>query len=480
MKTTLRLTTLIGLVALSIGLVNLRVRADDGVTPQNAQLIYRIYIPGISKAAGIAATATPRQTATATPKTTAAPALTPTTRPSPSPTPGGPTATPLPPGTVDLKINSLEVTQGIQTDANSVPLVAGRTSVLRAYAQTTSSAATANVSLSIAASRDGVPLAGSPLVIGPRTVSPSPTRGTFDSSFNVTLPAVWLSGRVVLTATVDSAGTVNEIDETNNTASATLSFANVPPLDVMIVPIRYNHTPTAQTYPAPTVDSISASIMQIYPVPSVNIAWHAAVLFSGDLSGSNAWGTLLDQVTALRQSEIGTNSPRLYYALVPIQNTAGRWFNSGIAGIGWVGGNRASVGLDLGGTSGGFVAAHELGHNLGRNHAPCGGAAGADANFPYAGGSIGQIGLDVLLSRVWTPANPDNAKDVIVAPAPCARQRAVWSASDLLPLEVNRLQIEVQRAPCFVAPEGQWRVAGGGTDESLRLSARILQADEAG
>jgi hypothetical protein len=244
-------------------------------------------------------------------------------------------------------------------------------------------------------------------------VSPSPARGTFDSSFNLTLPAAWLSGRVSLTATVDSAGAVAEVSETNNTTSATFTYVSVPPLDVMIVPIRYTHTPNGQVYPAPTADTISVVITKLYPVPSVNLSWHTPVNFTGDLSGSSAWNTLLNQVTSLRQSEVGSNSPRIYYALVPIQNGTGQWFNSGIAGIGWLGGNRASVGLDLGGASSGFVAAHEIGHNLGRYHAPCGNPSGVDGNYPYTGASIGQFGLDVVALRVWSPGAPDNAKDVM-------------------------------------------------------------------
>ncbi len=38
------------------------------------------------------------------------------------------------------------------------------------------------------------------------------------------------------------------------------------------------------------------------------------------------------------------------------------------------------------------IAAHELGHNLGLLHAPCGGPASPDPKFPYADGGIGVRG----------------------------------------------------------------------------------------
>jgi hypothetical protein len=44
------------------------------------------------------------------------------------------------------------------------------------------------------------------------------------------------------------------------------------------------------------------------------------------------------------------------------------------------------------------TTAHELGHNFGRRHAPCGGPANPDPFYPYSGGVIGLPGFDV---RGW-------------------------------------------------------------------------------
>ena len=46
------------------------------------------------------------------------------------------------------------------------------------------------------------------------------------------------------------------------------------------------------------------------------------------------------------------------------------------------------------------MAGHEIGHNLGRSHAPCGGAGGPDPNYPYGGASIGQYGTDIQGNNV--------------------------------------------------------------------------------
>ncbi len=99
----------------------------------------------------------------------------------------------------DLTVNSLEITQAIQTSTNSVPLVAGRATVLRVYPHTNTLDAIAGVSIEVTATRNGLPLAGSPVTAGPASVVVSPARSDINSSFNVRLPSDWLSGVVTFT-----------------------------------------------------------------------------------------------------------------------------------------------------------------------------------------------------------------------------------------------------------------------------------------
>jgi hypothetical protein len=55
------------------------------------------------------------------------------------------------------------------------------------------------------------------------------------------------------------------------------------------------------------------------------------------------------------------------------------------------------------------VVAHELGHNWGRWHSPCGSPGGLDEDepYPYAGGRIGVYGMDVERERLRSPSDPD-------------------------------------------------------------------------
>jgi hypothetical protein len=327
------------------------------------------------------------------------------------------------PPPVDLSIDGLEITQAVQTISNSVPLVAGRPAIVRVYAKYTGATVPGSVTVSLTGSRDGVELP--PVTLGPQAVSASPSRGSYSSSFNLPLPGSWLSGTVALTATVDSTADVAESDETNNTATATLVFHTVPALDIVIVPIRYTDTSNGQTYSPPTVDTISDFIKRTYPLSTIHVSFHAPLNFTGDLGDSSGadWGNgstgLLDRVTTLKSSEIGLYSPTVYYGLVSTGTSlSNTWLplNSGfILGIGWVG-TRASAGLDIPASFGlpadttSDTAAHEIGHNLGRKHAPCDTTSGLDPSYPAANASIVQFGIDVSKGTVL---NPSTTKDVM-------------------------------------------------------------------
>ena len=94
-----------------------------------------------------------------------------------------------------------------------------------------------------------------------------------------------------------------------------------------------------------------------HPLNAINVSSHAVyttsqVLMAEDDNGG--WEELLGEIEALRVAE---SSTRHYYGVVRTS------YSSGVAGIGYVGGNTA-VGWDY--TSGaGQIAAHELGHTTG-------------------------------------------------------------------------------------------------------------------
>lgn len=283
----------------------------------------------------------------------------------------------------DLSITSLEVSQSVQDANNTVPLVANRPAVVRVYTATKSGNSVPSTSVTLTATRGGVSL--TPVTSSVKTASGASSRSSLGSTFNITLPADWLSGTIIITAKIDG--------QTSSGFTQSVTFNTVPTLNVVLVPITYTHTPTGVTFPGPGTDNISDWMMRAYPLSNMNVTFRSQPLaFTGNLQTSASWEQLLDDVSELKYNDIGFYSSTVYYAYIDFDCG---WFNcntGGIAGIGWIG-YRAAVGFDHPSTEvTGELAGHEIGHNFGRYHAPCG--VTGDANYPYAGASIGEYGLD--------------------------------------------------------------------------------------
>jgi hypothetical protein len=141
----------------------------------------------------------------------------------------------------------------------------------------------------------------------------------------------------------------------------------------------------------------------MHPISSIDA--DIGPVFSTDVvfgSGTEtAWTTILQQLDVLRVTE---GSSRYYigavrpppgvtfvqfggYGYIPSNPVSIAAFSrtNVLVNLGWFSRTRQTTEL----------VAHELGHNMGRRHAPCGNAAGPDPSYPYAGGTIGLSGYDL-------------------------------------------------------------------------------------
>ncbi len=296
----------------------------------------------------------------------------------------------------NLSITNLEFSQSVQDANNGVPLVANRPTVVRVYTGTRNGSSVPGSSVTLTAIRGGTTL--SSISSSTMTASAASSQGSLGSTFNVTLPADWLSGTVQVTVKIDG--------QSGGGMVKTVTFNTVPTLNVVIVPINYTHTPTNVTFPPPATERISDWMMRSYPLSNMTVSLHPSYNFSGNLQTFASWQNLLEQITLLKSNDSALNST-VYYAYINFGNDcSSTWFNcsGGVVGIGWTAhynDPRTSVGIDLpallwGGDAAGELAGHEIGHNFGRNHAPCGGPSGVDwpSDPKYAGASIGEYGLD--------------------------------------------------------------------------------------
>ena len=310
------------------------------------------------------------------------------------------------PASPDLVVGAFETTQAVQNLNNTVPLVAGKPTVLRVYVQTNFDTRS-GVYVSLSATRNGTPLTGSPMTRGPLTITPSWLRGNLSNSFNFTLPPTWLSGSVTLQIRVDPNNAIIEGSESNNLTTTVANFIEVPTLDVKVVPIEYEDF---YIYPPASSDYLEPGLLRMFPIGSARVTRRAYITWSQTLAISNSWSNLLSRIATIKQTD---NAPeaQIYYGLVPLRAENGSiWFRSGVAGIGYVG-YRASAGLaNLSPyINGSEIANHEFGHNLGQEHANCG-VSNPDPSYPYEAGSIGQFGLQVNNMLLF---NPTTYKDIM-------------------------------------------------------------------
>jgi hypothetical protein len=130
---------------------------------------------------------------------------------------------------------------------------------------------------------------------------------------------------------------------------------------------------------------------QVWPLAEVSVAVRAPYSTTTRSATDTDWSALLREIRTLR---ILDGSTRYYHGIL---RREGAW--SGLAYVGY------PVGITRDGNST-WTVAHELGHNFGRRHAPCGNPSGVDAAFPQADGSIGLWGLD-LEGTPQPPTRPD-------------------------------------------------------------------------
>jgi Ca2+-binding RTX toxin-like protein len=280
------------------------------------------------------------------------------------------------------------VADSVQSAAARISPVAARAGIARAF---------------VAASQSGHPetpvvelhwrtaggASGSVALSGPSVVPTNPSEASLTSTFNHVFDETLLKEGLDIYVVVDPANQVRENLEGNNrwpaSGWADLQVTSVPTLEIMLVPIRLNGQ-SMSISPAYAEQLLSKTV-RAHPVADISIDIHAQYTFNG--SSFSDWETLLEEMLALRSQE---GNEHVYVAVLP------QSICCGVGGIGYIGGPASVAVADD------HIISHELGHNLSLRHAPCGGVAGADQNYPYSGGGIGTWGYDIETGATYDPA----------------------------------------------------------------------------
>jgi hypothetical protein len=323
-----------------------------------------------------------------------------------------------------LTIVGIERTQSIQffmfngqgsgagTD-NSVPLIAQKSTVLRVYIDgTTPTGASPASAVSGVLTLDPGPTI--PPANGPIAPTPSTgiNRGLANATLNFLLPASLCTGTRTCTVSVfDPQLPGPRLVESELTIS--LAFQSVPRLRVHGVLVHV--TGPGPNLPAPTdvaLGNTLGTLLRIGPLSGIDYSGYTTIDFNGDLTSlptsaggcGMGWEQLLGQLRALRA---GSGTADVYVGIldfgVPV----------GVLGCGGSGVAAARDGDP-------FTMAHEVGHALGRSHAPCPmGIGSVDPSYPtfdmFPSGSIGEFGVN--LSNWLIPA-PQTTFDFMSACGP--------------------------------------------------------------
>jgi hypothetical protein len=308
------------------------------------------------------------------------------------------------PGTVNLVIDGVTITQSVQSYDDTVPLVANRDAYLRVFvrADQANSAAPA-VRVRLYQGSNPTPVATYTLPAPSGAVPMTMDQGTLTSSWNQLIPASLMNTGLRILADVDPGNGVPESNEGDNSYPSSglqkvLDVRAVAPLNIHMVPVILGGLTGNVT--AGNKDQFVVTLKKLMPVEAVTVTLRVTAYSSSvdslPSSGSSQWSTLLNEIRLL---QVADGTGKYFYGVVKTN------YGSGIAGIGYVPGKTA-VGWDRM-PSGEGVLAHEVGHNLSLQHAPCGNPGGEDPGFPRPDGTIGVWGLDVGSLTLKAPGSVD-------------------------------------------------------------------------
>lgn len=183
------------------------------------------------------------------------------------------------------------------------------------------------------------------------------------------------------------------------------------PIRVVLVPVRYNadgsgrlpDTSQAQ------LERYRNLMYKLFPVPDVDLSVRAPFDWNDTIArNGGGWSEILQAILDLRNSD-SPSAETYYYGIFTPQASFSAYCSGGcVTGLGPVPGagdrySRGAVGVGFTGDQAPGTFVHEIGHALGRLHAPCQ-TSNADPSYPYSGGRLGVWGYD-LLDRVLMEPN---------------------------------------------------------------------------
>lgn len=369
-----------------------------------------------------------------------------------------------------ITLDGLALFQGVRVElarggtiapARNAPVVAGRDAVVRAYVTMTGTREVTG-ELEI---REGATVIA--LHRDTRTLNGSSSDAAPNNVLSFVIPASELTETASLSVRlVDPAGTMPSGVHParlprDGTTLALGAQDDGEGLDLVLVPLRYDTDGSARLPDTSEawLATLRGLLTSLYPLVDVAITVHEPVPWNRGLTftGNVDFGAVNAMLRDLRDTD-RARPGSYYYALVaPDTSFSAYCGGSCVTGQSYVvdapedGDFRVGSGVGFGTEDSAWTAAHELGHEHGRYHAPCD-TSGADVDYPYAGGDIGVWGYD---PRSGTFLPPDTATDFMGYCEPQWVSDYTWTAIFERTLAVSPLAARISRPTLVVRAGGE-------------------------
>lgn len=191
--------------------------------------------------------------------------------------------------------------------------------------------------------------------------------------------------------------------------SAPLPVHDPGPLTLMLIPVHAGGV-DPDVSPA-ALEGYARWLNAYYPVAKVEVtAASPLVLARGGAPLNQYFEDVLRTLVERREAEAPGDTV-YYYGLVRLTQSREEWCEGEsvcTGGVGFLNTNifpatNVATGMAFAEEESARVMAHELAHNHGRAHAPCGNPPDLDPNFPYSESRISKWGYDALNQRFMPP-----------------------------------------------------------------------------
>lgn len=313
------------------------------------------------------------------------------------------------------KISVMKDGAAIEKDKRPADVIQGKAARVRAFVKLESGWAARTVSARLLLTNGDL----TPSYFSKRNVTQASAENSFATTFNFDVKPE------DITATTRYAVEIVECDGTPAGTAGKPRFPTTDyqdlvtrktgPVKIRFIPLNANGR-TAESDTA-RLDAYKLYMARMYPASGIEYTVGSALKINQTVSAQGAgWGEALDQIAALHESDNAANDTYYYGLFQPTDNIGQYCGNGCVAGIGYVAGTqsfarhqRVSFGLSFANQTSAETMAHEIGHNHGRPHSPCGGAAEPDGNYPYDGAKIGWWGFEAPEKL----HNPDTDTDIM-------------------------------------------------------------------